>query len=144
LASGSALAEMELMEMSCRRPGEQVLRPELHLIRVGEDRCHGHGQNAYWAGSLQPSNAVALKLSQRECWGRQLYRNQLANRMLGDKPAVGGSRRAFVKRAAVRAAPAASAGPVAPAPADALSSSYVADFLATSEGLALVNRRGLS
>ena len=35
-------------------------------------------------------------------------------------------------------APAASAGPVAPAPADALSSSYVADFLATSEGLALV------
>jgi hypothetical protein len=29
---------MELMEMSCRRPGEQVLRPELHLIRVGEDR----------------------------------------------------------------------------------------------------------
>jgi hypothetical protein len=38
LASGSALAEMELMEMSCRRPGEQVLRPELHLIRVGEDR----------------------------------------------------------------------------------------------------------
>jgi transcriptional regulator with XRE-family HTH domain len=35
-------------------------------------------------------------------------------------------------------APAASAGPVAPATADALSSSYVADFLATSEGLALV------
>jgi transcriptional regulator with XRE-family HTH domain len=35
-------------------------------------------------------------------------------------------------------APAASAGPVAPAPADALSPSYLADFLATSEGLALV------
>jgi transcriptional regulator with XRE-family HTH domain len=35
-------------------------------------------------------------------------------------------------------APAASAGPVAPAPADALSSSYVADFLATSDGLSLV------
>jgi transcriptional regulator with XRE-family HTH domain len=35
-------------------------------------------------------------------------------------------------------APTASAGPVAPAPADALSSSYVADFLATSDGLSLV------
>jgi|SRR5450755_3135307 transcriptional regulator with XRE-family HTH domain len=35
-------------------------------------------------------------------------------------------------------APAASAGPVAHAAAGALSSSYVADFLATSEGLALV------
>jgi hypothetical protein len=31
-ASGRALAEMELMEMSCRRPGEQVLRPGLHFI----------------------------------------------------------------------------------------------------------------
>jgi len=35
-------------------------------------------------------------------------------------------------------APAASAGPVAHAAAGALSSSYVADFLATSDGLSLV------
>jgi len=39
---------MELMEMSCRRPGEQVLRPGLHFI----------------LGPLQPSNAVAFKFSQ--------------------------------------------------------------------------------
>jgi hypothetical protein len=38
---------MELMEMSCRRLGEQVLRPGLHFI----------------LGPLQPSNAAAFKFS---------------------------------------------------------------------------------
>jgi hypothetical protein len=75
-ASGRALAEMELMEIMPAAKRTGAATGIAFHSRVGRTDGAMDGQNAYRAGPLQPSNAVALKFSQMGCWGRHLYRNQ--------------------------------------------------------------------